>query len=1047
VEEAHERRFSGRWLASVAALVAGSLLALPAIAPAETLQAVDEALSRPAAGDRADVALDWVRANRSRLGLTADAVDELEPALRTTSRATGFTHLRFRQADRGIPAFDGGVRVSLDRSGRILSAAGAPAPQIDSAVPRLDAVEAVRALGVTGPVRVTAGPAGVRRTTEFEDGDVARLVLFGSGRGARLAWHLTYGVSDAVHHDAVVDATTGAVLFRQNLVKHDVPADVFLSHPTPGPMVEADFEPWLDLSQLALKGPNAHVYSDVNDNDSPALSEEIQRRALPDDDFKYPLTFAGCPDGSEVQCTWTGAANSWRANREQNGVQAFYLVNRFHDHLANDPQIQFAGFEGVDAVQVETDDGAETGPNPAHVNNANMLTLPEGREPTMQLYLFKTPFRTVNGGDSAAIVWHEYTHGLSNRLVVHDDGSGALSSAQAGAMGEGWSDWYAMDLLVGDNLMADTAAPGEVDVGHYVDKTPHTVRSQPIDCSVGAAVAECPGGGGYTYADFGQIAGFPEVHFDGEIWAQTLWDLRDAIGPDDAQKLITEGMRMAPPEPSFLDMRNAILAADTGLGGADRTAIWQVFAARGMGYRAYSDGANDITPTADFSTPPAPGGPLGTIAGTVTSSETGKPLENVTVGLASLVGEAGFADQLATQTVSNGTYTLDAPAGTYGELSVERPGYVPVAVPDFTVTAGATRVQDVALRRDWAASAGGAVVLTAGFDNSGAPFGCGLARLIDQRLESGWSAIKPSSGSAAAVVVLPEPIQVTGFGLDPANTCGNGFGASTAGYRVETSSDGVSFSIAAQGTFGSADRGRLNSVPASASNVRYVRVRLLSSLGAGSQFIDLSELVVFGAPPVSSPNPPPNQLPTGSLAASRTQLTVGGIVEFAASFTDDSRIVGYDWDFDGDGVADRSTAESTTSFVYTRSGAFNATVAVRDDSGGSGTATRAITVTPLPRPVVKLPQRGQGGAVTARVTCAERCTLTARMRVDGRVVRTVRRTLTTTSQRRVELALTRKARRAYLRRHRRSVRARVTVAARYGDGRSTTARRTIRVTL
>ena len=40
------------------------------------------------------------------------------------------------------------------------------------------------------------------------------------------------------------------------------------------------------------------------------------------------------------------------------------------------------------------------------------------------------------------------------------------------------------------------------------------------------------------------------------------------VGRDVAQKLITEGMRMAPPEPSFLDMRNAILAADAGLGGA-----------------------------------------------------------------------------------------------------------------------------------------------------------------------------------------------------------------------------------------------------------------------------------------------------------------------------------------------------------------------------------------------------------------------------------------------------------------------------------------------
>ena len=64
-----------------------------------------------------------------------------------------------------------------------------------------------------------SGPSGVRRTTRFAGGDFARLVLFGSGRGTRLAWHVIYRASDRVHYDAVVDAGSGAVLFRQNLVK------------------------------------------------------------------------------------------------------------------------------------------------------------------------------------------------------------------------------------------------------------------------------------------------------------------------------------------------------------------------------------------------------------------------------------------------------------------------------------------------------------------------------------------------------------------------------------------------------------------------------------------------------------------------------------------------------------------------------------------------------------------------------------------------------------------------------------------------------------
>ena len=52
----------------------------------------------------------------------------------------------------------------------------------------------------------------------------------------------------------------------------------------------------------------------------------------------------------------------------------------------------------------------------------------------------------MNGADDAEIVYHEYTHGLSNRLVDPATGSGS-STAQGGAMGEAWSDWYAADYL------------------------------------------------------------------------------------------------------------------------------------------------------------------------------------------------------------------------------------------------------------------------------------------------------------------------------------------------------------------------------------------------------------------------------------------------------------------------------------------------------------------------------------------------------------------------------------------------------------------------
>ena len=97
-----------------------------------------------------------------------------------------------------------------------------------------------------------------------------------------------------------------------------------------------------------------------------------------------------------------------------------------------------------------TDDGF---PGDGHIDNANMTTFPDGEPPIMQMYLFrKAPSRlptvpSANGGDDAEVVYHEYTHGLSGRLVVYPDGFSALDTFQSASMGEAWSDWYAEDFL------------------------------------------------------------------------------------------------------------------------------------------------------------------------------------------------------------------------------------------------------------------------------------------------------------------------------------------------------------------------------------------------------------------------------------------------------------------------------------------------------------------------------------------------------------------------------------------------------------------------
>ena len=109
-------------------------------------------------------------------------------------------------------------------------------------------------------------------------------------------------------------------------------------------------------------------------------------------------------------------------------------------------------------------------------------------------------------------------------------------------MGEAWSDWYALDFISDQGFDDDDQArPGDVDEGAYVDNGANLVRSEPTDCAPGDDAQVCPGSptagsGGYTYGDFGKVLALsrtesvPEVHADGEIWGQTLWQLRAAAG-------------------------------------------------------------------------------------------------------------------------------------------------------------------------------------------------------------------------------------------------------------------------------------------------------------------------------------------------------------------------------------------------------------------------------------------------------------------------------------------------------------------------------------
>ena len=868
----------------------------PLTGTARVVQRLDGFLTGPSSAPPRTIALNYVRGHADVFGLTPTEVRRLELHKDYVDIARTH-HLSFIQKVGGVPVFGNGIKANVARNGRLINVVGSPiaalptltaaaAPNVSAARARDIAAEDV---ALTAKPSKSAGGSDARRTTTFSDGDQAALVYFQTvGGGLRLAWQtITSPGSDSMYLH-VVDGATGRVLYRRSLTQQDsgLAWDNYPGAPRGGTQSLRNFTGpgWLPSNSPRLAGNTAHVYSDVNDDDAAQASEEVTPSSTRR--FSYPFQNFNSLGGNcsaAFPCSWDPATvNSWQVNRAQNAVQVFYFIGKFHDHLRNAP-IGFTrtagNFEAVDgdAVQGESDDGANTAgglPDSNHVDNANMATPPDGIPPRMQMFLFHDPaavnvdpFLKSNGGDPADIVYHEYGHGLSNRLVVDALGNSTLGSVQAGAMGEAWSDWYAYDFLVKQGFERDTATEGELIIGKYVEFGGQgLVRTEGLDCSVGSTAPACPGTplvgpGGYTYGDYGRIIGGPEVHADGEIWAQTLWDLRKKLGVNLTESLVTRAMELAPSNPSFLDMRNSILQADQVVNsGRANNKIWQVFAHRGMGFFAAAVDGDDSAPVEDFTMPPPAGTPTGTLTGRVTDQDSGAPIGGILVGFG---GHAsGFPGDFAALTNSSGTYTITGIIpGTYAALFARGAGYDRQVVT--MSIASRTQVKNWALRRDWAAlSGGGQVVDFNGPDFSA--FGCGPNGAIDQSLGTGWGSTSDFVNGVETpkfvTIQLPVAVDVTEISIDPGNTCGDGGSASTGDFRLETSTDGTTFVEAASGRFGVADRHRLNSVPLNAGttdNIRFVRFTMESTqlVEAGGtcpgpfsacDFMDMSELAVYG---------------------------------------------------------------------------------------------------------------------------------------------------------------------------------------------------------
>ncbi len=128
----------------------------------------------------------------------------------------------------------------------------------------------------------------------------------------------------------------------------------------------------------------------------------------------------------------------------------------------------------------------------------------------------------VDDAEDAEVILHEYGH------AIHFSQGFQFSTEEAGAISEGFGDYWAVTVTevvrksLGLPASPDPECVADWDATSYTASEPHCLRR--LD-------------EGKTYP--GDLVG--EVHADGEIWSQALWDIRTAIGNMKADTAILEG--------------------------------------------------------------------------------------------------------------------------------------------------------------------------------------------------------------------------------------------------------------------------------------------------------------------------------------------------------------------------------------------------------------------------------------------------------------------------------------------------------------------------
>ncbi|SDH50907.1 Peptidase propeptide and YPEB domain-containing protein [Sinosporangium album] len=559
----------------------------------------------------------YLKANENLFGLPAAAVDALE---KIAVNPIGAGHaVMLRQRFGTLPAGqDGTVTVGL-ADGKVF--------HVTSTLSRETGAPPAARITEQRALEIAARDGEIDLATAATK-EAAAVAVPAPG-GVHNAWQVTLiggGEGEPAAYTTHVDAVSGAILTRENLVDHldpeeggahsvsahapegpawavfpaNPPADyssadtrvlwclsasqagcerVKASDPATGKAWDVDHT--TDGSSGSSLGNAARTFENRASGDSYSVGTR-SNAAKADRAYRYPWT----NQWYEAKCDPATFDSPGEADLEAAIANLNAAHNRMHDWAYR------LGFSET-AWNMQTHNGdrggvgndpelgnAQAGARLAHVrNNANQITPRDGIAPVTNMYLWQPTAGgfygpCVDGDYDMSVIGHEYTHAISGRMI-----GGPLSGwqgAQAGAMNESTSDLFAMEYLYEYGYRPRGETP-YVTGGYVTGDAKAGIRNYDMSRSP------------LNYSNIAYDVVGQQVHADGEIWSATQFDVRRAfikrygLATPKVQRACAEGHRpldacpgnrrwvqlsfdalllMTSGAVSYIDHRDAILAAD-----------------------------------------------------------------------------------------------------------------------------------------------------------------------------------------------------------------------------------------------------------------------------------------------------------------------------------------------------------------------------------------------------------------------------------------------------------------------------------------------------